>query len=147
MNPFVFLGGTVGNSTWRTAFTERLIATGVPADLIFNPTVRSWNAEVQEREDAAKRSSDYLLFYICDPQEAGDSASTYAIVEAVMHLYDAPSATVAVFDLKGLEGHVLKALTKTEKDLRARFPDGHIYATADEAIAFFASKVMKAGGN
>jgi len=141
MNPFVFLGGTVGNSKWRDSFTERLVAAGVEKERIFNPVVADWNEEFQAKEDAAKLSSDYLLFYVCNTEQDGNPVSTYGIVEAVMHLYDKPKVTVVVFDLKGLEGHVLKALKKTEKDLRARFPQGHIFSNADDAIAFFAGEV------
>ena len=143
MKPFVFLGGTVGNSKWRDPFTERLIAVGVPGERIFNPVVADWNEEFQKKEDAAKLASEYLLFYICNTQQPELPVSTYGIVEAVMHLYDKPKVTVAVFDLQGLDGHVLKALSKSEKDLRARFPQGYIFSSADEAIAFFAGK---AGG-
>jgi hypothetical protein len=140
MNPFIFLGGTVGNSKWRDLFTSRLIEAGVPAGRIFNPVVSNWTAESQEKEDAAKRSSNYLLFYICNTEQDGNPLSAYAMVEAVMHLYDQIDSTVVIFDTTGLEGHPLKALSKSEQDLRRRFPDGHIFLNLDEAIAFFASR-------
>jgi len=85
-----------------------------------------------------KLSSDYLLFYVCDTEQEGNPISAYGIVEAVMHLYDQPKVTVVVFDLKGLGGHVAEGAYKIgEGTCGARFPEGHIFSNADEAIAFF----------
>jgi len=137
MSPFVFLGGTVGKSNWREPFTKRLMEAGVPADRIFNPVVPEWTAECQEAEDIAKRDSEHLLFYICDPEQGGNAISGYSLVEATMCLYDRPQSTVVVFDLSGITGHVLKSLIKCKRDLRARFPEGHIFSTADDAVAYF----------
>ena len=136
MKPFVFLGGTVGESSWRQSVTLLLIQAGVPAERIFDPVVSEWTDQSQALEDEAKRQADYLLFYLCD-------VSGYSLVEATMGLYDRMVSTVVVFDLAGLEGHALKSLVKCEHDLRARFPTGLIFSTAGEAVAAIAGVRVK----
>ena len=147
MTPFLFLGGTVGNSNWRGAFTQRLIAAGVSADRIYNPAVPDWTPAFQAAEDAAKREAEFNLFYLCATGQAENPLPAYSLVEAVMHLYDQTEKTIVVFDLQGLDGHLLKALQKSEKDLRARFPQGHIYRSADEALAFLSNKTVQSSAS
>ena len=146
MRPFVFLGGTVGHSHWREPFTQRLIEMGVAAARIYNPVVEEWTVEDQAREDRAKHETEHVLFYICNPESSSEAISSYSLVEATMHLYDRPESTVVVFDINGVQGHSLKSLRKCEKDLRERFPNGHIYSTGAEALGYF-ERVLSAGGN
>ena len=87
MKPFVFLGGTVGESSWRQSVTLLLIQAGVAAERIFDPVVSEWTDQSQALEDEAKRQADYLLFYLCD-------VSGYSLVEATMGLYDRMASTV-----------------------------------------------------
>jgi len=137
----IFLGGTAANSTWRTSFTEELVAAGVSPDTIFNPVVPDWTPECQAAEDAAKATAKYNLFYLCDPKQEGNPVSVYSLVEAVMGMYDQPSNTVVVFDNAGYSGHALKSLTKSEKDLRKRFPNGLIFGSRDAALDFLVEKL------
>jgi hypothetical protein len=137
----IFLGGTVGNSNWRAPFIADLVSRGVPAEGLFDPVVPDWTPECQAAEDRAKATAQYNLFYITNPAQEGINVSAYSLVEAVMGLYDQPSNTVVVFDNTGYTGHVLKALTKIEKDLRKRFPNAFILENRDAALQFFASRL------
>jgi hypothetical protein len=146
MSTSIFLGGTVGSTTWRSTFIADLVAAGVPAESIYNPVVPDWTPECQAAEDRAKAEASYNLFYICSPNP-GDATnvSVYSIVEAVMGLYDQPSTTVVVFDNREYSGHILKSLKKTEKDLRNRFPNANIFSTYEEAVSYFVARLGNPG--
>lgn len=137
----VFLGGTCGKNEWRTAFIETLVARGVPASAFFNPVVSNWDEAAQKAEDAAKAESAYMLFYISNPGTEGNQVSAYSLVEAVMGLYDNPDRTILVVDTSDLLDHVKKALTKSVKDLKKRFPNGMVLGSREEAIDLLASKL------
>mgnify|MGYP003554776529 FL=1 len=127
MNKLLFLGGTCGNNNWRIGFIASLIALGVSAGNLFNPVVPNWNDEAQAKEDAAKTEAKYMLYYLANPGEENNTVSSYSLVEAVMNLYDAPNRTVVVFDTTGQPPHVVKAMTKSYKDLVKRFPNAPIF--------------------
>jgi hypothetical protein len=140
----VFLGGTVGNSTWRKSFTAALVEAGVDPNTIFDPVVPDWTPECQAAEDAAKATARFNLFYLCDPNQEGNPVSVYSLVEAVMGMYDQPSNTVVVFDNAGYGSHALKSLTKSEKDLKKRFPNGLVFGTCDQALDFLIGRLAVA---
>ncbi len=106
-NKLVFLGGTVAKNEWRNGFIEALVKRGVPRESLFNPDVKDWNKEAQQREEIAKKEAGYLVFYIADPKQEGNPLSAYSMVEATMALYDQSNRTVVVFDTEGMkeEGH------------------------------------------
>jgi hypothetical protein len=137
----VFLGGTVGKSNWRESFVADLVQAGVAKESIFNPVVAEWNEAAMEAEDKAKKTAAFNLFYITNPDTDGQSVSVYSLVEAVMGLYDNLQSTVVVFDYCGYSGHILKALTKSEKDLRKRFPYARIFSTREEALSFLVDRI------
>jgi ABC-type branched-subunit amino acid transport system substrate-binding protein len=112
----VLLGGTCGKNNWRNSFIESLVQRGVKRDLLLNPVVDDWNQEAQIREDEAKRTASFMLYYLADPQDE-NKISAYSMVEAVMALYDDPERTVVVFDTTNMTGHALKAMNKVQKDL------------------------------
>ena len=68
----VYLGGTCNGSTWR----ERLM----PALKVsyFNPVVRDWNEEAQQREIEERRNCDCCL-YVITPKMTG----VYSVAEVV----------------------------------------------------------------
>lgn len=126
----VFLGGTCANNNWREEFTAALIATGIPADTIFNPVLPpgvDWTQADADREHEAKATAKFNLFYIADPKQERNTFSAYSTCEAIMGLYDDPGAVVVVFDQTGMEGHALKAMKQIERDLIKRFPYGRIF--------------------
>lgn len=142
MKNLVFLGGTCGNNSWRDGLIARLTAAGVAPESLFNPVVDDWNEACQAKEDQVKLDAGLMLYYLGDPQDgAVGSISLYSTVEAVMALYDDPTRTVVVIDANGLEGHALKAVKKTEKDLRRRFPDAPIFGTLAEAEVWLVSNL------
>lgn len=127
----VFLGGTCGANHWREDIViPELLARGVDPQSLFNPVVSHWDAAAQAREDEVKRTADYLLFVIVSPDPRGQTAnvSAYSLVELVMSLYDAPERTVALFQTDGMVPHAAKAIDKSVKDLRERFPDAPIFS-------------------
>jgi hypothetical protein len=141
----IFLGGTVGNSNWRTSFIADLVKVGVPEAGLFNPVVPNWTPECQAAEDEAKAIATFNLFYLTNPEIGENAVSVYSIVEAIMCLYDQPSNTVIVFDFanSGYPAHTLKALAKTEKDLRKRFPNANILGNREDALNFFIDRLAQ----
>jgi DNA repair photolyase len=133
----VFLGGTVGNNSWRKGFVETLVSQGIPADIFFDPVVNGWGDEAREREKIAKNEASHFIFYIADPQQEGNRLSAYSMVEATIALNDAPTRTVVVFDSEGMDGRALKIMNKTLELLKARFPEANIFGTRQEAIDWF----------
>lgn len=136
MSISVFLGGTVANSNWRKSFIADLVSAGVDESTIFDPVVPDWTPECQAAEDSAKATAKFNLFYLCDPKQEGNPVSVYSLVEATMGLYDQPSNTVIVFDNEGYSGHTLKSLTKSQKDLMKRFPNGLIFGSRETALDY-----------
>lgn len=142
MNKLAFLGGTCGNNLWRPAFAASLVALGVSADNLFDPVVPNWNAEAQAKEDAAKKEAAYMLYYLANPGEENNTVSSYSLVEAVMSLYDAPEKTVVVFDTNGQPPHVVKAMTKSYRDLVKRFPNAPIFNDLEQAKQWLAEQLV-----
>lgn len=133
-NSILFLGGTVANNNWREGFIQRVTAAGVPEASLFNPVTDNWDEAFQKLEDGIKNNPDnVLLFYIGDTQD-GSGLSFYSNTEAIMALYDKPERTIVAYDPTGIEGHALKALNKTIKDVTARFP-GLVFSTLAECEA------------
>lgn len=142
MRKLVFLGGTAANNNWREQFIESLVSLGVLPDILFNPVVKDWNEEAQQREETAKKEACHLVFYIADPKQDGNPLSAYSMVEATMALYDKPARTVIVFDTDGMSGHPLKAMNQTLKVLRARFPEANIFGTRQDAINWLTPRLL-----
>lgn len=138
-NYLVFLGGTVGGNNWRTEFIQALVERGVPKDALFNPVVVDWNDEARAREERVKAEARYLLFYIANPNQEGNSRSAYSMVEATMALYDKPDRAVVVFDSRDVSGHPLKDMNHTFAILRERFPKGNMFLNYQDAIDWFVS--------
>lgn len=129
----VFLGGTCGNNNWRNGLIERLVARGVDPSFLFDPVVPDWNEVAQAKEDQAKESATYMLYFLGDPMQDDNRVSFYSLLEATMGLYDAPARTVVVFDSTGMPKHAEKSNAKACKDLKRRFPEAPIFASLQEA--------------
>lgn len=69
--PFAFLGGTVGDSTWRDTLKGMLTVNA------FDPVVDDWTVDDAKAENEAKASSS-LLVYCITPKQKG----FYVIAEA-----------------------------------------------------------------
>jgi hypothetical protein len=141
----VFLGGTCANNRWREdVVIPALLDRGVPEGSIFNPNLRPgmWNEEAQALEDRVKRDCALMVYYIGDTRD-GTGVSLYSAVEATMALYDDPERTVVVIDPAGTEGHVAKALNKTTKDLRRRFPEAVIADNLQELIEHASARLRR----
>lgn len=141
MAKLVFLGGTAANNSWRENFIETLVKRGADTHLFFNPVVKEWNKEAQEREEKAKSEANYLVFYIADPKQEGNPLSAYSMVEAAMALYDKPDRSVVIFDTEGMSGHPLKAMNQTFKVLKARFPSANIF-TKEDALDWLSYQLL-----
>lgn len=141
MNVRIFLGGTVGGNSWRADFTRALVDLGYAPHTIFNPVVADWNADAQAREEHAKATAGFVLFYVADPMQAGNSLSAYSMVEATMALYDRSGSAVVVFDPSGMSGHALKAMRQAFAVLKSRFPAAALFADPTDALVWFAARV------
>lgn len=137
----IFLGGTVANNKWRDDFIPALRGRGFKKEEIFNPVVEDWTEEDAKKEEIAKKKATHLVFYLGDPQQAGNPLSTYSMIEATMALYDRARDTVVIFDPTGIEGHFLKAYKQTERVFRARFPEANIFSNVDDALDWFMSQL------
>jgi hypothetical protein len=138
----VFLGGTCASNRWREEIViPSLLEAGVPQDAIFNPNLGPgmWNEQAQALEDQAKQDCSLMVYYIGDTQD-GTGVSLYSAVEATMALYDDAARTFVVIDATGTEGHVTKALNKTLKDLKRRFPAANIEDNLQALISFIVQK-------
>lgn len=103
--PFVFLGGTCNNSTWR----ERLIAMLTVG--YFNPVVPDWTPECQEAESEAKAVAAVSL-YVITPKQTG----FYAIAELTHASFNSEGHKVLVCFLDDDDG---LQFTKHQKDSNA----------------------------
>lgn len=139
----IFLGGTVGNNTWRTSFTEQLLALGVAKEEIFNPVVSVWNEEARQKEEIAKQDASHLVFYIADTKLENSPLSTYSLVEATMALYDKHAQTVFIVNPENITGHALKALNQITKVLQKRFPLAKIFTDIQEALHHLAHNITR----
>ena len=81
----VFLGGTCGDSTWRSELTPKLD----PSVETFNPVVPNWTKECQAIEDAHKKDDDIVLFVITP-----ETKSPYSISEITRNAIVCPERTV-----------------------------------------------------
>lgn len=141
----VFLGGTCGNNHWREGFIEKLVALGVPRETIFNPVVADWNEEAQAREDEAKKSAKYALFYLASPMDDNLKVSLYSWVEALLAFgYDSKYSgqPVIVFDFDGYGKHALKAAAKAAADIKAEYGHGPVFNSLDKAALYIAGNVV-----
>lgn len=107
----VFLGGTCGNSTWRTDLMKDLDSS-VEA---FNPVVPDWTPECQAVEDAHKANDDIVL-YVITPETPG----TYSVSEITRSSITQPNRTMICIvpeaNGKSFEKHEAKAWAKILKD-------------------------------
>lgn len=141
----VFLGGTIGDNNWRKEKAiPYLLKQGVVVNQIYDPVVDEWDKDSEKLEDLAKHESAYRLFYIAHPKTPGNAISTYSLVEAIVGLYDYPESTVVVFDTVGMPDQVRKAIIKTEKEMKLRFPTGYIFQDLDAALTFLAESLKVA---
>ena len=110
----VFLGGTCGNSTWRSELTPKLD----PSIDAYNPVVPKWTQECQKIEDAHKENDDIVLFVITP-----ETKSPYSISEITRYAILSPKRTVVCVlpEANGMkfEMHEAKAWDKILKDISA----------------------------
>lgn len=80
----IFLGGTCGETDWRTEFIKRLDG----KYNYFNPIVDVWDEKARKKEEDEKVVCDFHLFYI-SPEMRG----FYSFIEAIdsLHLVYRPT--------------------------------------------------------
>ena len=123
----VFLGGTCGNSTWRSELTPKLD----PSIDAYNPVVPNWTPECQKLEDAHKENDDIVLFVITP-----ETKSPYSISEITRFAIVSPERTVVcvIPEANGMtfEDHETKAWDKILADISA---DGATVCDSLENVA------------
>ena len=82
----VFLGGTCNDSKWRDKFKSNNKIS------YFNPIVKVWNKEAQEKEISERKNCDYCL-YVITPLMTG----VYSIAEAVNDSCHCPEKVIFCF--------------------------------------------------
>lgn len=81
----VFLGGTCNNSNWR----EKLISLLEPTVNYFDPRVKDWDEEAQQKELEERRTCDFCL-YVITPEMTG----VYSIAEVIDDSNKRPQKTL-----------------------------------------------------
>ena len=108
----VFLGGTCGDSTWRSELIP-LLSEDIE---FFNPQLPlgAWNPEAQKVEDYHRETDDICL-YVFTPEGEG----FYGFVEVTDDSNKRPEKTIMCLLLeangKRFEGHIKKCAEKTSK--------------------------------
>lgn len=102
----IFLGGTCNNSTWRDELIPMLKID------YFNPVVKDWTEECQQREIEERKNADYVL-YVITPEMKG----VYSIAEVIDDSNKRPEKTIfciipEVNDFLCFTKEQLKSLTK-----------------------------------
>jgi hypothetical protein len=106
--PFVFLGGTCNDTTWRDKLIDLLEVE------YFNPVVEEWTEEARKVEDVAKQRATAQL-YVITPEAVG----FYSIAELTERVIIDPSNTVVAF-LDNLDG---KSWTEQQLKSNAKIVD------------------------
>lgn len=112
MKKLVFLGGTCNNSTWRDQLIPLLKID------YFNPVVKDWTPECQQREIEMRKYSDYVL-YLITPLMTG----VYSIAEAVDDSNKRPEKTLfCILKQDGdkmFDVHQMKSLNMVSKMIQS----------------------------
>lgn len=103
----VFLGGTANNSTWRSELIPLLNKDKIS---YFNPVVKDWNEEAQQREEQEKETSDFRLYTITK-----EMLGFYAIAEVVDDSNKRPEKTIFCYLEEGFGKHQIKSLQATAR--------------------------------
>lgn len=111
--------------------------------MLFNPVVPNWTKVVQQEEDRIKQSSLYNLYYLADPKQDDNHLSFYSLSEAIAGDYDDLGRTIIVLDDSDMPEHAKKSMLKTYQDLKARFPQAHIFETLAEAEEWLAARLRQ----
>lgn len=123
----VFLGGTCNDSTWREKLIQKLKID------YFNPVVKDWTKECQEREEIEKKKSKFLL-YVITPKMTG----VYSIAEVVDDSNKRPKRTIFCIlekdDDKMFDEGQLKSLNQVKKMVKN---NGAIVCTNLDEVADF----------
>ena len=145
MNLAIFLGGTVGNNSWRERFIDQLVAQGIDRSTSFNPVVPAgqWNDSSRNAEALAKDQAQILFFYIGHAYHEENTISPYSLAEAVLALVDDPDRAVVVIDTTGLNNHSLEAAKACRTLLKNKFPAAPIFSTLEEALNEIVGRLMK----
>lgn len=82
----VFLGGTTNNSDWRDKLIPKLKID------FFNPVVKDWKPEDQEKELQERKTSDFVLYVITPKMEGA-----YSVAEVVDDSNKRPEKTIFAY--------------------------------------------------
>jgi hypothetical protein len=123
----VFLGGTTNESDWRDKLIPKLKIES------FNPVVKDWNEEAQNREIEKRKSCDYVL-YVITPKMLG----VYSIAEVVDDSNKRPKKTLFVYltkdDDKEFNTHQIKSMKMVKKMVEEN--GAKSFDTLDEIATF-----------
>ena len=102
----LFLGGTVGKSTWR----DTLIPLLEQAKLkYFNPVVEDWDSSARIKENIIKSSLETVELYVITSEMRG----VYSIAEAVDASNKKPDKTIFMIKRDGFNSNQLYSLDAT----------------------------------
>ena len=87
----LFLGGTHSKNPWRSELIQMLDPNKVG---YFDPVVKDWNKEAQERELKERRTCEFVLYWITP-----DMSGVYSIAELIDDSNKRPNRTLYGFDV------------------------------------------------
>jgi len=119
----VFLGGTVGESTWRDTLIPLLKIN------YFNPVVKEWNDKAQQLEIKKRKTCDYVLYVITPFMEG-----VYSIAEVVDDSNKKPKQTILCVLSKDGDKEFTTHQIKSLKMVKSMVKDngGMVFETLEE---------------
>lgn len=115
MSHKVFLGGTCGNSTWRSSLIPKLKLD------YFNPVVSNWTEDCIANENLEKESKCDIHLYVIDSNLRG----VYSIAEMVQSSNDPRKLTVVNFIDRGFTPSMMKSIRAVGDLIRSNGGEVH----------------------
>jgi len=125
MRPLVFLGGTCNGSTWRCELIPQLEKENIP---YFNPVVKNWTVEDQNKEREIKMMPNVVGLYVLTSAMTG----SFSVAEAVDSSNKRPASTVFYYRPMGFTTGQMKSLEAISEMLRDN--GAHVVKNFDSVV-------------
>lgn len=128
----VFLGGSVFKSKWREEIIPKLKIN------YFNPVVKNWDQDAQDREEMEKENTDFRLYVITNINSA------WSIAEAIDDANNRPEGLLFCIHRENLPNGKLNIDNRSMKNLNKvkyliKIRGGKVFDTLDEVVEYLNS--------
>jgi hypothetical protein len=140
----ILLDGTVGSHPMRQEIVQKLLAAGVPDQILKNSAFAQYRATEKRLEAKWREQATLLVYGIGSPMQSDNTwLSEKALMIAQHSVRINQARSVVYFDYRGLRPgtHPFKTLAKMEKDLRQRFPNANIFNSQDDMVAWIVNRL------